>query len=84
MRNAAHADPEKAARKPTNLSLDAHLVDQARQLGINLSRACEQGLAARIAEEQARRWRADNAEAIAASNRFVEKKGLPLGALRRF
>jgi antitoxin CcdA len=84
MRSTAQAGPEKAARKPTNLSLDAHLVDQARRLGINLSRACEQGLAAQIAEERARRWRADNAEAIVASNHFVEKNGLPLGALRRF
>ena len=71
-------------RRSTNLSLDARLVDQARQLGVNLSRACEEGLAARIEEELGRRWRAENAEAIASSNHFVDRHGLPLADLRPF
>ena len=56
------------ARKPTNLSLDVRLVEEAKRLGINISRACESGLATQIAEERARRWRLENAEAIASSN----------------
>lgn len=71
-------------RKPTNVSLDTGLVGEAKRLGINVSRACEHGLAAQVADERARRWRAENAEAIAASNDFVEKNGLPLAGLRRF
>lgn len=73
-----------ALKKATNLSLDQQLVEEARRLGINLSRACEQGLAARIAEERRRRWHAENADAIASSNAYVEKNGLPLAHLRRF
>ena len=71
-------------RKPTNVSLDTGLVGEAKRLGINVSRACEQGLAAEINGENARRWRAENVEAIAASNAFVEKNGLPLAGLRQF
>jgi antitoxin CcdA len=33
-------------RKATNLSLDEKLVAEAKELGVNLSRACEAGLAA--------------------------------------
>jgi len=71
-------------RKPTNVSLDADLVTAARQLGINLSRACEQGLVAEIARERSRRWLDDNADAIASSNAYVEQHGLPLAKYRRF
>jgi antitoxin CcdA len=73
-----------AHRKPTNISLDASLVSEAKRLDINLSRACEQGLAKEIAGERARRWRAENIEAIAASNAFVDSQGLPLARLRQF
>jgi antitoxin CcdA len=71
-------------RKATNLSLDQQLVNEARQLGINLSRACEQGLAVQIAQERRRKWLAENAEAIASSNAYVDKNGLPLAHLRQF
>lgn len=81
---AARADRDTAQRRPTNLSLDARLVEEAKRLGLNLSRACERGLAEQIAEERARRWKAENADALASSNAFVEEKGLPLAGLRRF
>jgi antitoxin CcdA len=77
------ASAAAGARRPTNISLDRDLVAEARTLGINVSRACEAGLAAGIAAERARRWRDDNAEAIASSNTHAEE-GLPLAALRRF
>lgn len=80
----AHHERSAAVRKPTNVSLDTNLVAEAKRLGINISRACEQGLAALIAEERARHWRSENAEAIASSNAFVDTHGLPLGALRQF
>ena len=71
-------------RKPTNGSLDASLVAAAKEFGVNVSRACEQGLAVEIAQEKARRWLVDNAEAIASSNAYVEEHGLPLTKLRQF
>lgn len=73
-----------APRKPTNISLDATLLETAKELGVNISRACERGLAEQIAETRAERWRAENAEAIESSNRYVERHGLPLAGFRRF
>jgi len=72
------------ARRATNISLDAALLEEAKVLDINISRACEQGLAAQIAELRAARWRTENANALTSSNGYVEKSGLPLGRYRRF
>jgi len=71
-------------RKATNLSLDMALVAEARALGINLSRTCEDALAKQIAAERGRRWQEENAQGIAASNAYVEKHGLPLEKYRMF
>jgi antitoxin CcdA len=71
-------------RRATNVSLDTTLLEQARSLDINISRACEQGLAAQIAELRAARWRIENADALASSNGHVERGGLPLAPYRRF
>lgn len=73
-----------AMRKATNLSLDVDLVADAKALGINLSRACEEALRKEIAAERGRRWQEDNAAGIAASNAYVEKYGLPLEKYRMF
>lgn len=82
--NYARAEGNATVRRPTNVSLDARLLEQARELGVNVSRACERGLAAQIAEESARRWREENAEAIASYNNFVERSGLLLSNYRQF
>ena len=76
--------PRTSARKATNISLDAALLEQARALDINISRACERGLAAQIAETGAARWREENAEALVSSNLHAERSGLPLADFRRF
>ena len=78
------ADTLRKPRKSTNLTLDADLADEAKTLGISLSRAAEQGIAAAVKAEKERRWCEENAEAIAASNRYVEEHGLPLEKLRLF
>ncbi|MCX7285105.1 MAG: type II toxin-antitoxin system CcdA family antitoxin [Novosphingobium sp.] len=71
-------------RKPTNVSLQAALVEEAKRLGINVSRACENGLAAEIAKAHARQWQAENADGIASSNAWAERNGLPLARHRQF
>lgn len=76
--------PRSPLRKPTNLSLDAHLLKQARSLGVNLSQAADAGLRHAIAKAQAERWQMENAEAVASSNVFVETHGLPLERFRQF
>lgn len=73
-----------SVRKATNVSLDAALIEQARDLDINISRACERGLAEQIAEARDERWRRENAEAVASFNTYVERNGLPLARFRQF
>lgn len=72
------------ARKPTNLSLDATLLSEARALNINLSRAAEAGVRDAVAEARSAQWKAENAAALESSNAHVDKHGLPLAALRPF
>lgn len=73
-----------APKRPTNVSLNGSLLDQARALSINISRACERGIALRIAEVQSSRWLEENRSAIEASNAYVERNGLPLARYRQF
>ena len=62
------------ARKATNVSLDPKLIEAAKEMNVNISRAAEDGLRAALTEK----WRRDNAEAIDAINAWVEENGLPL------
>ena len=71
-------------RKPTNVSLDEKLVAEAKELGVNLSRACEAGLAAETRDARKRKWIEENWEAIQAWNEWVAKHGLPLAKYRQF
>jgi len=86
---AAQAKPAEyprgaSTKRPTNVSLDTALLTEAKALGINVSRACERGLSEQVAEERGKRWLAENHDAIAASNDYVERHGLPLARFRRF
>jgi antitoxin CcdA len=71
-------------RKPTNLSLDRSLLDEARALDVNLSRAAEEGLRAAVAEAKGAQWLAENQHAIEGSNAYVAAHGLPLDRFRQF
>lgn len=75
---------ENTRRKSANLTLDAGLIEESRALGINLSRAAEDGIARALKAEKERRWREENAGAIEAFNRYVEQHGIPLAAHRKF
>ena len=71
-------------RKPTNVSLNTVLVAEAKRLGLNISRACEEGLARQIAEERALQWKRENADSMASWNEWAERGGLPLRRQRQF
>ena len=47
---------EVRPRKSTNVTLPPEVLERARQLGINLSRASERGVREEIQEAEARRW----------------------------
>lgn len=63
-------------RRAVNLTLDAALVADAKALGMNLSRAVEEALRAKVSAEKGRRWAEENREAIKATNARVEREGL--------
>lgn len=72
------------ARKATNITLDAELLDKARSLRINISQASEEGVARAVAAKQAAQWLEENQAALDSSNAYVERNGLPLGMHRNF
>ncbi|CAM5488778.1 hypothetical protein ATER59S_03415 [Aquamicrobium terrae] len=73
-----------AVRQPTNLSIDANLLKQARGLDVNVSRAAEAGIAEAVAAEKTRLWKMENRATIEAWNDYIEKHGLPLEEYRQF
>ncbi|WP_353199043.1 type II toxin-antitoxin system CcdA family antitoxin [Sandarakinorhabdus sp.] len=80
----SNAPDVRATRRPTNVSLDRGLVEEARAHGINLSQACERGIAEQVAKVKAEHWLAENRVAISAYNEHVEQHGLPLARFRQF
>ena len=74
----------QAAKRATNLSLSADVLDAAKALQINVSQVCDTHLREIVRLEQERRWRADHADFVAAYNSTIEAEGLPLDEWRGF
>jgi len=75
---------QTATKKPTNLTLDQSLLQEARSFGVNLSQAAEAGVKQAVASAKAVHWKKENALALQSSNDWVEKHGLPLEQYRQF
>jgi antitoxin CcdA len=71
-------------KKPTNLSLDQELSEEAISLGVNLSKAAEEGLKQAVIEAKSRIWKDENADALKSSCDWVEQHGLHLSRFRQF
>lgn len=74
----------KRLRKPTNLSIDSNLLEEAKAMKVNLSRAAEIGLKAVVAEAKAQLWSQNNSLALKSSNEYVDSYGLPFDKYRQF
>jgi len=72
------------SRRAANVSLSSELIDEAKRLEINISQACEKGLAAEVKKAREDKWIEENWEAIQFWNRYVEENGLPLAKYRMF
>jgi antitoxin CcdA len=81
---AARRRPKPSGTRPTNLSLSAALVDEARALGVNISVAAAFGLEQAVAKRRAERWVEDNSGALESYNDYIERHGLPLEKFRLF
>lgn len=74
----------KPLRRPLNVSLDPALVKEARDLHLNVSRACEAGLDSAVRQARRAAWLQENAAAIAEMNAWVAENDLPLAKHRLF
>ncbi len=73
-----------APKKSANLSINAELLQQAKQLNINLSQTLEQHLAEIVRQAQRDQWLAENKGALDEYNRRIESRGTFSNGLRRF
>jgi antitoxin CcdA len=73
-----------APKRPTNVSVNADLLRQARDLNINLSQALEERLIERILTARQQRWRDENKVAIEDYNRRIELEGVFGDDVRQF
>ena len=71
-------------RKSVNVLFDARLLAEAKALGVNLSRAADEGLVKAIRDRKSQLWLEENRAAIEENNRFFEEHGLPFAEYRGF
>ena len=71
-------------RRATNVTLPEDLLREAKGLGINLSQACESGLAVAVAQARRQEWERDNQAGVEDWNQRVQSQGMPLDKFRRF
>lgn len=71
-------------RRRVNLSLRATTLDDARELGLNISRIADDKLAEAVREEKGRRWLEENREAIEYHTKRIERDGMWNKDLLRF
>ncbi|HEY8360689.1 MAG TPA: type II toxin-antitoxin system CcdA family antitoxin, partial [Ramlibacter sp.] len=67
---------DDAPKKATNLSLNAKVLELARELGMNVSQTVDTLLAEEVKRRYWERWKQDNKDAIAATNERIEREGL--------
>lgn len=81
LRTSKAAPPRSASpvRRRVNLSLRASTLDDARELGLNISRITDDKLAEAVRDEKGRRWLEENREAIEYHTKRIERDG-PLNA----
>ncbi|MFT4255616.1 MAG: type II toxin-antitoxin system CcdA family antitoxin [Pseudoxanthomonas sp.] len=75
--------PAYGAKRAANLSVNAELLDRAKELGINLSATLEAALQQEVRVRQREQWREENREAIAEYNAWVAEHGVLSPMFRR-
>lgn len=73
-----------APRKPVNLTANADLLQNAKGVGINLSKTFEEAILVKLREALEEQWLADNDAAIVAYNLRIEEGGVFAANKRRF
>lgn len=68
-------DVESQSRKPTNLTIRKDILDEAKMLKLNTSKAAEIGILLAIKETKSQEWLKKNRKAILAHNKRFSQKG---------
>ena len=71
-------------KRPVNLSINAHTLEQAKKLGINLSKTVDAFLREEVKRLYWQKWNEENSQAIDHYNARIEREGLPLAKYRTF
>ncbi len=71
-------------RVKVNLTLEAGVAQEARALGLNMSRLAETAIAEAARQERNRQWREENRAALDSYAEEVARDGLPLAGYRSF
>jgi antitoxin CcdA len=72
------------AKRSTNLSLNADVLDAAKALQIDISHVFDTHLRDVVRREQESRWLNEHADFVAAYNASIDAEGLPLDEWRTF
>ena len=75
---------DKPTKRSANLSLNAQVLDMARELGMNVSATVDALLADEVRKRYWARWNEENKAAIEHYNARIEREGLPLARYRSF
>lgn len=78
------SDASAARKKAVNLSMDAALLREARERGINLSATLERALEDALRQDRRARWVVENTSRIEAYNADVDTHGGFADTLRVF
>lgn len=71
-------------KRPVNLSINAHTLELAKELGMNLSKTVDTFLTAEVQRRYWEQWNERNKDAVEAYNTRIAKYGLPLSKYRTF
>ena len=71
-------------KRAINLSLNAKVLDMARDMGMNISQTVDALLTEAVLKEHWSRWNTANADAIAHYNARIEREGLFADRYRSF
>lgn len=72
------SDTNNLKRRPVNLTIREDVMDEAKAIQLNISKAAEAGIISAIKQIQSREWLETNKIAINAHNKRIEEKGVLL------
>ena len=73
-----HSEQDVSKRRPINLTIREDVLNEAKSLKLNASKAAEIGIINAVKEAKAKEWLEENNQALKAHNKRVEKNGVLL------